>query len=108
MLENGKYPLHLKNRIRGGKGHLSNKEALDLFITHRSPFLSHVLLSHLSKENNSPEIAGELFLQHANNIKITVASRYQCTEVFTIATGDRKIPTSVKENFKAMQLALFE
>ena len=45
MLENGRYPLHLKNRIRGGEGHLSNKEALDLFITHRSPFLSHLLLS---------------------------------------------------------------
>ncbi len=108
MLENGKYPLHLKNRIRGGDGHLSNKEALDLFITHRSPFLSHVLLSHLSKENNLPEIAAALFMQHAKNIKVTVASRYQCTEVFTIAAGTHNTGIAVKENFKAMQLGLFE
>jgi phosphoribosyl 1,2-cyclic phosphodiesterase len=28
MLENGRYPQHLKNRIRGGKGHLSNRQAM--------------------------------------------------------------------------------
>ena len=37
MLEKGRYPLFLKNRIRGDKGHLSNEQALDLFINHRSP-----------------------------------------------------------------------
>ena len=61
MLENGSYPLHLKNRIRGNEGHLSNKQAVDLFINHRPENLSHLILSHLSKENNSPQIAKELF-----------------------------------------------
>jgi phosphoribosyl 1,2-cyclic phosphodiesterase len=108
MLENGKYPIHLKNRIRGGQGHLSNKEALDLFITHRSPNLSHLLLSHLSKENNSPEIVAALFQQHANNIKITVASRYETTEVFTIASDASKNEIPAIKAFKPMQLGLFE
>jgi phosphoribosyl 1,2-cyclic phosphodiesterase len=108
MLENGKYPIQLKNRIRGGQGHLSNKEALDLFISHRSPGLSHLLLSHLSKENNTPEIAAALFLQHANNIKITVASRYNSTEVFTISqSGIHQNEIPVKK-LKPMQLGLFE
>jgi phosphoribosyl 1,2-cyclic phosphodiesterase len=107
MLENGKYPIHLKNRIRGGQGHLSNKEALDLFIKHRSPDLSHLLLSHLSKENNSPEMAGELFLQHAGNTKITIASRYQATDVFSIANDLEKNEIPVINNCKPLQLGLF-
>jgi phosphoribosyl 1,2-cyclic phosphodiesterase len=87
MLENGKYPLHLKNRIRSGLGHLSNKEALDLFTTHRSPALSHLLLSHLSKENNSPDMLEEIFSEHANGTNIIIASRYQATPVYSIAAN---------------------
>src|SRR5215218_4005239 len=34
MLENGRYPYYLKQRIRGDRGHLSNKQALDLFMSH--------------------------------------------------------------------------
>ena len=105
MLENGKYPLHLKNRIRGGEGHLSNKEALDLFITHRSPFLSHLLLSHLSKENNSPEMVEELFNRYNNETNIIVASRYQASPVFTIwGNGLTSLKT---ETLKPLQLGLF-
>ena len=107
MLENGRYPIHLKNRIRGGYGHLSNKEALNLFIKHRSPTLSHLLLSHLSKENNSPEMAAELFEQHANGTKIIVASRYQSTEVFAIKEDSTYTQTAAKEFTKPVQLGLF-
>ena len=53
MLQNGNYPFHLKKRISGGLGHLSNKEALELFITHKPHFMSHFLLAHLSENNNS-------------------------------------------------------
>jgi phosphoribosyl 1,2-cyclic phosphodiesterase len=105
MLENGRYPIHLKNRIRGGEGHLSNKEALDLFIAHRSPFLSHLLLSHLSKENNSPEMVEELFNAHANGIHITVASRYQASPVFEI--GGAGFTVTKAKLFRPVQLNLF-
>lgn len=107
MLENGKYPVHLKNRIRGGQGHLSNHEALELFINHRTPALSHLLLSHLSKENNSPEIAEALFLQHANHTRITIASRYQATEVFTISSELQNNDIPLKNGFKSRQMDLF-
>ena len=106
MLENGKYPIHLKNRIRGGHGHLSNKEALDLFITHRSPNLSHLLLSHLSKENNSPEIVESLFKQYANGITITIAHRHQATEIFTISKGISN--HAITKVSRSLQLGLFE
>jgi phosphoribosyl 1,2-cyclic phosphodiesterase len=106
MLENGRYPIHLKNRIRGGEGHLSNKEALDLFNTHRSPFLSHLLLSHLSKENNSPEMVEALFKQHANGVHITVASRYGATNVFSIgADSSNQVAAKIPQ---PAQLALFD
>lgn len=84
MLENGPYPIHLKNRIRGEHGHLSNKQALDLFIAHRPPFMSHVILSHLSKENNHPQVAADLFAKHAHGVEIIVASRNEPSPLFTI------------------------
>lgn len=85
MLEKGGYPYFLKNRIRGGKGHLSNKQALELFVNHKPSFMSHVFLSHLSKDNNCPDLVRGLFNQHANGTEIIVASRLQETEVYHIS-----------------------
>jgi phosphoribosyl 1,2-cyclic phosphodiesterase len=84
MLEQGRYPYFLKNRIRGGKGHLSNSQALELFTTHRPSFMSHLFLSHLSKDNNCPDLVQALFRQHANETEIVVASRFVETAVYTI------------------------
>ncbi len=84
MLEKGSYPFFLKNRIRGGRGHLSNKQALDLFITHKPKFMSHLFLSHLSKNNNCPQLVQQLFNQYANGVKMIVASRDQETAVYHI------------------------
>lgn len=84
MLEKGSYPFHLKKRIRGGEGHLSNKQALELFLDHRSEYLSHLILSHLSKNNNTPELVEELFSKHAGKTIITIASRYNETPVYHI------------------------
>lgn len=57
MLESGPYPFHLKKRIRGPKGHLSNPEAAMLLKKIADERLGHVILSHLSEINNSPENA---------------------------------------------------
>jgi phosphoribosyl 1,2-cyclic phosphodiesterase len=107
MLENGRYPVHLKNRIRGDEGHLSNKQALELFTKHRPPFMTHLLLSHLSKENNEPQLVEELFTKHAGGRTIVVASRYNATEVFTItAPGRKKTLTKLLKPVQ-LQLGLF-
>ncbi|MBP8192979.1 MAG: MBL fold metallo-hydrolase [Chitinophagales bacterium] len=84
MLDEGGYPMFLKQRIRGGKGHISNAQALELFLQHKPAFMSHLLLSHLSKHNNCPELVMELFKQHAGNVNVVVASRYNETEVYTV------------------------
>ncbi len=84
MLEQGTYPNFLKSRIRGDKGHLSNKQALQLFTTHQPLFMSHLLLSHLSKNNNCPTLVQQLFNEHANGVNIIVTSRDQETPVYRI------------------------
>ena len=84
MLMNGSYPQVLKKRISDGSGHLSNDEALDLFLNHRASFMSHLILSHLSANNNKPELVKELFTQHANGTEIIIASRFEESEVYFI------------------------
>jgi phosphoribosyl 1,2-cyclic phosphodiesterase len=84
MLLQGSYPAHLKARIRGGNGHLSNTQALELFKKHRPAHMSHLVLSHLSKNNNCPKLVSSLFMQHARGTEIVVASRYQETPVYAV------------------------
>lgn len=59
MLQTGSYPYPLKQRIRGLKGHLSNEDAGRLVYEIWNGELHHVLLGHLSKENNMPLLAYE-------------------------------------------------
>jgi phosphoribosyl 1,2-cyclic phosphodiesterase len=84
MLMNGRYPQYLKNRISSKHGHLSNNQALGLFVNYRGSQLSHLILSHLSKNNNRPELVDKIFNKWAGNVKIVVASRYKETPVFCI------------------------
>jgi phosphoribosyl 1,2-cyclic phosphodiesterase len=57
MLIKGPYPWPLKQRIKGRGGHLSNQDARDLIAELKSERLKHIILAHLSEENNCPEKA---------------------------------------------------
>lgn len=63
MLLTGRYPYFLKQRIKGKYGHLSNVDAAEaiagIFRGSERPRLNTVLLAHLSKENNHPDLAFE-------------------------------------------------
>lgn len=105
LLESGYYPYYLKQRIKSDKGHLSNKQALELFVNHKPEFMRLVILSHLSKDNNCPIIVKDLFTQYANQTKVVVASRLQESEVFHISdTVFNTIPVSAKT---VIQTSLF-
>jgi phosphoribosyl 1,2-cyclic phosphodiesterase len=110
MLDQGRYPYYLKHRIRGGNGHLSNKQALEVFMKHRPEFMSHLILSHLSKNNNTPELVYELFTKHAENTNIIVASRYEESAVYNIVKNNFQKKLSVpRANVLAVtQMNLFE
>lgn len=106
MLENGSYPYHLKNRIRGTHGHLSNDQALHLFTTHRPAFMSHLFLSHLSRDNNSPKLVKQLFGRVAGRTEIVVASRDKETKLYHIRSLKRW--NTAPQPFQAqVQLSLF-
>ena len=110
MLSDGPYPLHLKNRISSRKGHLSNDQALELFLNHKPRNLQLLILSHLSQNNNRPEIVSKMFSEHAGNVKVVIASRHKETELFNIERNhivkSTRILKKIKEN-KA-QLSLFD
>lgn len=97
MLQTGNYPFHLKRRITNGKGHLSNKQALELFLQHKPVFMSHIFLSHISKENNDLSLVYNLFQTHADGVKIVLTSRTTEIDVFKISSD--KITTDNKMIF---------
>ncbi len=57
MTRHGPYPWHLKKRILGDRGHLSNEGTADLLARIAGVETSQVVLTHLSETNNTPELA---------------------------------------------------
>jgi len=57
MLRNGPYPRSVQQRIAGAYGHLSNGAAARLARRIASGALRHVVLAHLSEQNNTPDAA---------------------------------------------------
>lgn len=110
LLENGSYPLHLKKRISSKKGHLSNDQALELFLNHKPENLQLLILSHLSQNNNHPEIVNKLFTQHAGVVKVVIASRHKETELFNIEGNPLRRPAKTIKKLKEnkAQLSLFD
>ena len=92
ILKVSKYPFALKKRISGPYGHLSNvtagKTIHNLLL---KKDLNEVMLGHLSKENNFPELAyqtvvNELIEKNTdlNEIKLSVANRNSPSKVINI------------------------
>ncbi len=57
MLKFGPYPEPLKMRIRSETGHLSNEDCADTAVRLLESGVTHFVLGHLSRENNTPELA---------------------------------------------------
>lgn len=85
------YPYYLKQRISGPNGHLSNTTA-GKTISHLIKYgLKNVMLAHLSKENNFPELAYETVLEEMNLnnyekdcINLFVATRLGPTKLINV------------------------
>ena len=84
MLWNGSYPWFLKQRVASTVGHLSNKQAFDLLHSHSGENLKCVFLSHLSKENNTHEIAYESMHPLTTRFEVKLTSRYEAGEVYRL------------------------
>jgi len=85
MLAAGPYPPHLKARIRGDHGHLSNVDAGELTARHRSRRLRWVMLSHLSEQNNTPQLALKTFRGIVGRtFPADVAGRYAASRIMRL------------------------
>lgn len=94
MLQVGSYPYYLKQRILGDRGHLSNENSGRLLSRILHDGLQAILLGHLSRENNLPELAYEAVRMeitlgdnpyHANDFRMQVANRSEPTPAVEIA-----------------------
>lgn len=91
ILKCSSYPYLLKERIKGPNGHLSNSDAgktISYLVNHG---LNNVMLGHLSKENNFPELAyktvvEELIENHLeeNSLHLSVAERYNVSPIIDV------------------------
>lgn len=84
MLWGGSYPYLLKRRVASAVGHLSNDQAFELIRDHAGPELVHVFLSHLSGENNRPELAAERFSALTDRFEVRLTSRQTFSELFRL------------------------
>ena len=61
MLQMGPYPQHLKVRIAGPNGHMSNRNTATFLAENLNENLKNIWLCHLSKDNNHPDLALKTF-----------------------------------------------
>lgn len=71
MLEKGPYPLILKNRVKGLKGHLSNRTTAEFLAENWNENLKYIFLCHLSAENNTPRLAYQTVFNKLQSKNIT-------------------------------------
>lgn len=89
MLDEGFYPWPTKKWIKSNEGHLSNTQSASCIIEHATKKLKHLMLSHISQNNNTPELAlstHTYFLKQRLDIKpqLTVSLREFPTSVFRV------------------------
>lgn len=86
MLIEGSYPEHIKTRVLGKTGHLSNEQTAKFINTLDPKITKHVVLAHVSEENNSKEKIEETFnlVLNKRSPMIHIASQTDGSSVFYI------------------------
>ena len=93
LKQNPHYPAALKSRILGRKGHLSNDSGASAAVELLNAGARHLLLGHLSSENNTPEMAFQTSKAALENegarvgsdVTLHVASRFQPSVIYTLS-----------------------
>ena len=91
MLKSSSYPYSLKHRILGPEGHLSNEDASNVIKTLVNNGLNNIMLGHLSKENNFPELAYQTTVNELiecnvdiDKLQLSVADREKINNIIDI------------------------
>lgn len=92
MLEAGGYPFYLKKRILSDQGHLNNEDAAKALVALYHEGLKWVVLGHLSKDNNVPDLAyltaqmalEENHIKVGEDLEVFVAKRETLSKIFSV------------------------
>lgn len=79
LLRSGPYPPSVQQRVGGAFGHLSNAQAAALLARIHHPGLGRLLLSHISQQNNRPELALAAMQSVVSDIAPQIAAQDQCS-----------------------------
>jgi len=103
LLEVGPYPEHLRRRIRGGLGHLSNEQTSQVAAALHGSRLAKLFLGHISRSNNSPERALAVVAPHCRGFEVEAIphGESRSIDVATLAHAVSRRPRGVGQ-----QLAL--
>ncbi len=93
LKHNPHYPARLKSRILGQKGHLSNEAGADAAVTLANSGAKHLLLGHLSSENNTPDMAYRTThaaltaagVRVGEDVTLHVAARHRASYLYQLA-----------------------
>lgn len=88
MLLAGAYPYHLKQRILGDRGHLSNENSARLIGSILHEKVRYITLAHLSKENNFEDLAYETVRLELNNVIQKNAFSLKVDRLLSVAKRD--------------------
>jgi len=87
MLKVGPYPWSIKQRVMSRVGHLSNLGMSEYLMEDLDGGTSHLVLGHLSEQNNHPEIvrliASQSLEERGLRTQLSIASQHKPSEVFT-------------------------
>ncbi|MBQ9951125.1 MAG: MBL fold metallo-hydrolase [Clostridia bacterium] len=94
MLKAGPYPYDLKKRILSRRGHLSNDDAGETAAQLVKAGARQIVLGHLSKENNFPELAQKSVeialmaegIENGRDVDLRVALRDATTGIFSVGS----------------------
>lgn len=84
MLREGPYPVFLKKRIAGEKGHLSNTDAAAFARKLAESGTKQIVIAHVSKENNTEELIMEAMHKALEgfDVEVTIAPRKETSQPF--------------------------
>jgi phosphoribosyl 1,2-cyclic phosphodiesterase len=91
-------PAALKRRIMGGLGHLSNDQSLEAVLRmDKACVLAHVVLLHLSRQCNTPQIVRSLYAQRAPHLlgRLTITNQREPTPVLHVAPATGRAAPSI-------------
>jgi phosphoribosyl 1,2-cyclic phosphodiesterase len=97
MLQNGSYPLQVQERILDWSGHLSNEQAAEALRKSVSPRLQHLILAHISEQNNCPKLAEKMARDvlersfHTDIVHLHVAEQHRPSPIFTVNEAPKNI-----------------